>query len=129
MDAARPTAGPSLPAPPAAWPHAAQLAAAFLLGAAAALLASRLFSGPGGRPLDVTAAPPIDLNRADAGELLQLPGVGPTLAGRIADARGTFRTADDLRAVPGVGPARLERLRPWVKADGGEPLETAPKPA
>src|SRR5436305_12697149 len=60
--------------PPAAWPHAAQLAAAFLIGAGAALLAVRVFQGPAGRPLDLVAGPPLDLNRAQAGELLQLPG-------------------------------------------------------
>ena len=49
---------------PRAWPHAAQLAAAFLLGAAFALLGVRLVQGNAGRPLDVSRAPPIDLNRA-----------------------------------------------------------------
>jgi competence protein ComEA len=107
--------------PDAAWPHAAQLAAAFLLGAAAALLAVRVLQAPSGRPFDLVAAPPLDLNRAEAADLLQLPGVGPTLANRIVDvrdSRGGFRNADDLRSVPGVGPARLEKLRPWVRGNG-----------
>jgi competence protein ComEA len=126
VDQAPPTT--SRPPPPAtatAWPHAAQLAAAFLLGAAFALLAVRLLQSRTGRPLDVGPAPPIDLNRAAAGELLQLPGVGPTLASRIAetrDARGGFQSPDDLRSVSGMGPARLEKVRPWVRADGGESL-------
>jgi competence protein ComEA len=110
--------------PAAAWPHAAQLAAAFLLGAAAALLSVRLLHGPAGRPLDLSRAPPVDLNRAERGELLQLPGVGPALADRIADtreARGGFGSADDLRTVPGVGPARLEKVRPWVRTDAAGP--------
>jgi len=121
---------PPIHPPAAAWPHAAQLAAAFLLGAAAALLAVRLFQGPTGRPLDLAAAQPIDLNRAGRGELLQLPGVGPTLANRIVDVRdgrGGFRTADDLRTVSGIGPARLEKLRPWVRAEG-EPQAVESKP-
>lgn len=116
VDAARSPVHP----PAAAWPHAAQLAAAFLLGAAAALLAVRVLQPPAGRPFDIVAAPPLDLNRAEPTDLLQLPGVGPTLAHRIVDvrdSRGGFRTADDLRAVPGVGPARLEKLRPWVRGD------------
>jgi competence ComEA-like helix-hairpin-helix protein len=117
---------PTRPSPPAAtaWPHAAQLAAAFLLGAAFALLSVRLLQGRGGRPLDISPGPTLDLNRAAAGELLQLPGVGPALATRIAetrDARGGFQSTDDLRSVPGVGPARMEKVRPWVKADGPEP--------
>jgi competence protein ComEA len=107
--------------PSAAWPHAAQIAAAFLLGAAAALLCIRLSQAATVRSLDLAAAPPIDLNRAGRNELLQLPGVGPTLADRIVDVRdsqGGFRSADDLRSVSGIGPARLERLRPWVRGDG-----------
>src|ERR1700687_3434800 len=117
VDASRPTVTPRPPVSPpaAAWPHAAQLAAAFLLGAAAALLAVRVFQGSAGRPLDLVAAPPLDLNRAGPGDLLQLPGVGPVLANRIVevrDSRGGFRTADDLRTVPGIGPARMDRVRP-----------------
>ena len=117
MDASRSPVHP----PAAAWPHAAQLAAAFLLGAAAALLAVRILQPPAGRPLDLLAGPALDLNRAGPEDLLQLPGVGPVLANRIVevrDSRGGFRTADDLRSVPGVGPARLERVRPWVRGDG-----------
>ena len=133
MDAVRP---PTAPTPPtaAAWPRSAQLAAAFLLGAACALLGARLCGGPAGRPLDLSAATPLDLNRAELADLRQLPGVGPTLAGRIAehrDERGGFRSVDDLRTVPGVGPARLERLRPWVRVEDGdgEPAAAGTMPA
>jgi competence protein ComEA len=120
VDAARSPVHP----PAAAWPHAAQLAAAFLLGAAAALLAVRVLQPPAGRPFGLVAAAPLDLNRAEPTDLLQLPGVGPVLANRIVDvrdSRGGFRNADELRAVPGVGPARLEKLRPWVHGDGDLP--------
>lgn len=61
-------------------------------------------SGPGG----------ININRADAAELEELPGVGPVLAGRIEEFRdqnGPFRTLGDLQAVPGIGPAMLEKIR------------------
>ena len=133
MDAIRPVTSfrPHVAPPAAAWPNAAQLAAAFLLGAAAALLAVRVLQGPGGRPLDLAAGPPLDLNRAEPGELLQLPGVGPVLANRIVqtrDARGGFRTADDLRSVSGLGPARLERVRPWVRVDGDSPSAPPAEP-
>jgi competence protein ComEA len=82
------------------------------------LLAVRLVGAPA-RPLEIQPAP-FDLNRADRSQLLQLPGVGPNLADRIAsvrDDRGGFDTVDQLRNVPGVGPARIERLRPLVRAD------------
>ena len=59
----------------------------------------------------------IDLNAADVGLLRQLPGVGPHLAARIVDHRdkhGPFQRVDDLRAVHGIGPATLERMRQVV---------------
>jgi competence protein ComEA len=122
-----PPAGPQPPALATAWPRPAQLAAAFLLGAAAALLGVRIWGGGSPRPLDLhPAALPahaVDLNRAGATELRQLPGVGPTLATRITERRDGLRTANDLRTVPGVGPARLERVRPWVRTDADHPAD------
>jgi competence protein ComEA len=74
--------------------------------------------------LDASAAAfRVDLNRADHARLLQLPGVGESLARKIEDSRGhygDFRTVDDLRRVSGIGPATLERLRPFVYV---QPLE------
>jgi competence protein ComEA len=58
---------------------------------------------------------PLDINRASAGELMQLPGVGPTLSARIVAAR-PFASVDDLRRVKGIGPKTLEGLRPHVVA-------------
>jgi comEA protein len=61
----------------------------------------------------------VELNRASAEELEALPGVGPALARRIVEhraSRGRFRGVDDLDEVPGIGPAMLERLRPRVRA-------------
>jgi competence protein ComEA len=64
------------------------------------------------------AAPgPVDLNRATLEQLEQLPGVGPSIGQAIIDRRdrnGPFRSVDDLLDVRGVGPARLEQLRPLV---------------
>lgn len=108
------------------WPRPAQLAAAFLLGVGATLLAVRLIASPP-RPLDLQRSA-LDLNGADRTQLLQLPGVGPSMANRIAtarDANGGFTSTDDLRSVPGIGPARMERLRPWVSTNGGTALESS----
>jgi DNA uptake protein ComE-like DNA-binding protein len=57
---------------------------------------------------------PIDLNAATLADLELLPGVGPKLAVRIAEARaargGAFGSIADLQAVSGIGPAKLEQI-------------------
>ena len=63
----------------------------------------------------------VDVNRATADELTALPGIGPALAGRIVDERRKqmFRSVEDLERVPGIGPATVERLRGHVRVSGG----------
>jgi competence ComEA-like helix-hairpin-helix protein len=59
----------------------------------------------------------LDLNGATADDLRRLPGIGPALADQIVqvrERRGRFATADDLRSVPGMGPKKLERIRDLV---------------
>ncbi|MFN3431350.1 MAG: ComEA family DNA-binding protein, partial [Candidatus Sericytochromatia bacterium] len=61
----------------------------------------------------------VNLNTATAAQLDTLPGVGPGLATAILKLRsrmgGRFRSVEDLREVPGVGPKRFNRLRPLVE--------------
>jgi len=60
----------------------------------------------------------VDINAADWPELVQLPGIGPTLAGRIVasrEAQGPFVNLEDLRRVHGIGPKTLERIRPYLR--------------
>lgn len=62
-------------------------------------------------------SPFVDLNQADHVQLLQLPGIGEGLARRIEAYRAEhhgFRSVDELRGVPGIGPKLLEKLRPHV---------------
>jgi competence protein ComEA len=72
-------------------------------------------------PADTTTASApagLDLNRATAGELDRLPGIGPVLAARIVaerSRRGGFRAPEDLLAVPGIGPRLYARLRSRVR--------------
>ena len=73
------------------------------------------------RAADLPAPAPmaIDLNSAGADELSLLPGVGPALAARIVEdrqARGPFRSIEDLDRVRGVGPALLRGIRPHARA-------------
>ncbi len=78
-------------------------------------------------PASTAPAPaPVDLNTADARALDALPGIGPVLAGRIVAQRaahGPYRSADELLAVPGIGPRLLERLRPFVTASRAAPAD------
>ena len=56
----------------------------------------------------------VRLNSATAVELETLPGIGPTLAGRIVDYRnrhGAFRRIEDIQEVPGIGTGRFERMK------------------
>lgn len=71
-------------------------------------------TGSGGGAAGVPPAPTVvDLNRATAAELEQLPGIGPSLATAIVTWRtdhGPFKRIDDLLDVPGIGPAKLASL-------------------
>ena len=60
---------------------------------------------------------PVNINTATAEELQALPRIGPAMAQRIIawrEAHGGFRSVDELDAVPGIGPSMLENLRPLV---------------
>jgi competence protein ComEA len=68
-------------------------------------------SGPG-------APAPLDLNTATLEQLDTLPGVGPATARAIVTYRsrhGRFRSVTELLEVPGIGPVKLEALRPLVR--------------
>lgn len=70
----------------------------------------------GGAPLAVGG--PVDLNTATIAELETLDGVGPAIAQKIVDwrqANGGFRSVDDLAQVSGIGPKKLEAMRPRVR--------------
>jgi len=59
----------------------------------------------------------LDLNGADSLALIALPGIGPTLAGRILAARaqrGRFDRLEELLEVRGIGEKRLEQLRVYL---------------
>lgn len=63
----------------------------------------------------------IDLDRADVTDITRLPRIGPALAQRIVAWRarhGPFGSLERLDSVPGVGPAVLEAVRPYVKFSG-----------
>lgn len=56
----------------------------------------------------------VSINSASLAQLESLPGVGPATAQKIADHR-PYSRVDDLLRVPGIGPRKLEQLRPLVR--------------
>ena len=67
------------------------------------------------RPEDLALR--VHLNRADASDLVALPGIGPARARAIVldrRARGPFSGPEALTRVHGIGPATVERIRPHL---------------
>jgi competence ComEA-like helix-hairpin-helix protein len=65
------------------------------------------------------AATPVILNTATSEELQQVPGIGPATADKILQMRksyGAFNSVDDLLAIRGLGPKRLEKMRKYLVA-------------
>lgn len=70
------------------------------------------------RPTKGAPAALINLNTATVEQLDTLPGVGPVRAAAIVawrNANGKFSSVDQLGEVDGIGPGRLEKLRPLVR--------------
>ena len=60
----------------------------------------------------------IDLNQADAEQLEALPGVGPVIAARIVayrEANGDFTSVEQLVAVEGIGETTLAEVAPLLR--------------
>jgi competence protein ComEA len=63
----------------------------------------------------------VNVNTATAEELELLPGIGPSKAKAILEARrerGAFKSVEELEEVKGIGKGALERLRPFVTISG-----------
>lgn len=60
---------------------------------------------------------PVNLNTAGAEELQLVPGIGPATADKIIEARknyGRFKSVNDLQAIRGIGPKKLEKMRKYL---------------
>jgi competence protein ComEA len=67
---------------------------------------------------------PLDLNRATADQLAQLPGIGPKTAQAIVNFRkssGPFRRVEDLLAIRGISRKKLAAMRPYVTVGKSSP--------
>lgn len=78
-------------------------------------------AAPASKGAAATVAPggPINLNRATAEELDALPGIGPALSARIIEYRekvGPFQRPEDLKKVSGIGDKLFESLKERITA-------------
>jgi len=65
----------------------------------------------------------VNINQAELGEIVILPGVGPKLAQAIIDyrsANGPFDSLQSLEDVSGIGPKKAQSLKPFLTS-----IETA----
>lgn len=75
-------------------------------------------AGRRGRGSSVKSAPGmVNVNTASLEELDTLPGVGPSTAQKIIeyrDSHGPFASPEGLMDVKGIGPKKLEKMRPFL---------------
>ena len=74
-------------------------------------------AGRGGK-IAADSGEQIALNTATEADLQRLPGVGPSMAGRILAYRqsaGRFEKVEDLMQVTGIGPKKFAKIAPLVK--------------
>lgn len=106
------------------------ITAAFLCLLAAVQLHSPAADAPEGYTVSTARAaaasevapafPMVNVNTAGEEELTALPGIGPSLAGKIVEyreAHGAFAALEDLINVSGIGEAKLEELRDYAVVD------------
>jgi len=73
---------------------------------------------------------PVNLNTASSVELQQVPGIGPSTADKILQARksyGKFKSVNDLEAIRGIGPKKLDKMKKYLTV--GTPTLAPKKPA
>lgn len=62
----------------------------------------------------------VDLNTANQRELINLPGIGPSLAQKIIDHRlriKGFSSIEELDEIPGIGAKKLSKLQKYLQID------------
>ena len=77
-----------------------------------------------------TADAPRQPEYSHSEELQQVPGIGPSTAQKILQARKSydaFKSVDDLQAIQGTGPKRLKKMRKYLTVGKPAPSSKAQK--
>jgi len=72
---------------------------------------------PEGASAQVKGQGSVDVNAASEEELVNVPGIGKSLARRIVEFReknGPYRQIEDLLKIQGIGEKSLQKLRPYL---------------
>ena len=75
---------------------------------------------------------PVNINTASSEELQAVPGIGPVTAEKILHMRksyGAFKSVNDLLAIRGLGPKRLDKMRKYLtvgKVSASKPVQLSP---
>lgn len=96
---------------------ATQVAAAYSGGAPPSYANAGSPSGNAAAP-QPAAGGLVSLSAASAKELEAIPGIGPATSARILEYRashGGFRSVDELLAIKGIGPKKLEQMRRFLR--------------
>jgi competence ComEA-like helix-hairpin-helix protein len=75
-------------------------------------------------------AKPVNINTATSEQLQTVPGIGPATADKILQMRksyGSFKSDDDLLAIRGIGPKRLDKMRKYLTIGKLAPASNKPK--
>jgi competence protein ComEA len=89
----------------------------FVATGLALAMAALLVSGPALAASKPAPTAKVNINTASVEQLTTLPGVGPKLAARIVEYRqksGSFRSAQELMNVKGVGEKNFAKLEAWL---------------
>ncbi|NQW30001.1 MAG: helix-hairpin-helix domain-containing protein [Ignavibacteria bacterium] len=73
---------------------------------------------PNSGPKSKSVVMRVNINNASASQLERIPGIGPSTARKIIEMRRNrkFQHTDDLLDVKGIGPKKLEKMRPYINA-------------
>ena len=97
-------------------------AAVWLVLVAAAFVALSAFPAMGQQqaPAPGKSSNLININTADAQQLQALPGIGPAIAERIVQyrqAHGPFKTKEDIKNVQGIGDKKFEAMKDLITVE------------